>query len=148
VTFNNFYVNDHQIEGTTVITNNGKNAAGNFNYTVEISKSKISSAGKEFSFLSVNSIEWVEGSATRTSGDDVFSITGTSSGINSKSREFSITIVKPLIKKLACRFIVAGIANVKSGTRPVKTLDYGLGDCDNKATITVLDETKEITLCK
>jgi hypothetical protein len=148
VTFDNFYVNDHKIEGTKIITNNGKNAGGNYTYTVEVSKSKISTSGKTVSFSSLNTIEWIAGSETRTPGDDVFSVTGSASGTNSKGKEFTITIVKPLIKKVACRFIVAGSADIKSGTLATKTLDYGTGDCDNKATVTVEGVTKEISLHK
>jgi hypothetical protein len=148
VTFENFQVNEHKIEGTKIIRNNGKNAAGNFNYTIEVSKSKISSSDKAISFSSVNNIEWVEGSATRTPADDIFSITGTASGTNSKGNEFSLSIVKPLIKKVSCRFIVAGSADIKTGTRPTRTIDYGSGDCDNKASVSVENVTREITLRK
>lgn len=148
VSFDNFQVNDHKIEGTKTITNNGKNAAGNLNFTVEVSKSKISSSDKVISFSSVNHIEWVVGAETRIPGDDVFSITGSANGKNSKGKEFAITIVKPLIKKVACRFIVAGSTDIKSGSHQTRTLDYGSGDCDNKASVTVEGETKEITLRK
>ena len=148
VTFENFYVNDHKIEGTKIITNKGKNEAGNLYFTVEVSKSKITTTGKVFSFSSLNTIEWKEGFASRTHMDDVFSITGSASGTNSKGKEFTITIVKPFIKKVACRFIISGSADIKSGTLPIRTLDYGNGDCDNKATVTVLGVVKEITLRK
>ena len=148
VTFENFQVNDHKMSGTKIITNNGKNAAGNFNYSIKVSQSKLSSADKVISFSSENNIEWVEGSGTRTPGDDVFSITGSASGTNSKGTEFSVSIVKPLIKKVSCRFLVAGSTDIKSGTRPTRTLDYGSGDCDNKASVTVSGVTKEITLRK
>ena len=148
VSFENFFINDHHIEGTKTIVNNGKNAAGHFNYTIEVSKSKISAADKVISFSSVNHIEWVEGAGTRAIADDIFSITGSASGTNSKGIEYSLLIVKPLIKKVACRFIVAGSADITSGTRPKHTLDYGAGDCDNKATMAVSGISKEITLRK
>ena len=148
VTFDNFYVYDHKIEGTKIITNNGKNARGYYNYTVEVSKSKISTAGKTVSFSSLNTIEWKAGSETRTPGDDVFSVTGSSKGTNSKGKDFSINIVKPLIKEVACHFIVSGSTDIKSDNHATKTLDYGSGNCDNKATITVEGVDKEITLRK
>ncbi|MBC7746035.1 MAG: hypothetical protein H7096_13140 [Flavobacterium sp.] len=148
VTFDNFYVNNHKIEGTKVITNKGKNEAGNYNFTVEVSKLKISTTGKAFSLSSLNNIEWKEGSETRTPGDDVFSITGTAEGTNSKGKAFSITIVKPLIKKVACKFIVAGSSAITSDSGTTYTLDFGSGQCDDKATVTVAGETKEITLHK
>ena len=148
VTFENFQVNDHKIEGTKIITNNGKNAAGRFNFNVEVSDAKITSSGKVISFSSENNIEWIEGAGTRTASDDWFSITGSANGTASNGQDVAITIVKPLIVKAGCRFIVAGSADIKAGSHPTSTLDYGQGECDNKATVTVSGETKEITLHK
>lgn len=148
VNFENFQVNDHKIEGTSIISNNGKNASGNFNYTVEVSNAKISTTDKIFSFSSVNNIELIEGSASSTPFDDVFSITGSANGTSSKGKDFAVSIVKPLIKKMACGFIVAGSADITSGASPTQTLDYGSGDCDEKATVTVSGITKEIALRK
>lgn len=147
VTFENFQVNDHKIEGTKIITNNGKNAAGNLNFTIEVAGSKISTADKSMSFSSTNNIEWTAGSDTFLPGDDVFSISGSAKLTNSKGKELAVSIVKPLIKKAACRFVVAGSTDIKAGDA-MWTLDYGSGDCDNKASVNILGEIKEITLRK
>ena len=45
---------------------------------------------------------------------------------------------------MACHFIVAGSADIKSVNHATKTLEYGSDNCDNKATITVKGVTKEI----
>jgi hypothetical protein len=148
VTFENFTVNGHKVEGTKIITNNGQNAAGKLNFTVQVSELKISSADKVFKFSSQNNIEWVEGAGTIVASDDIFSITGSATATNSKGKEISITIVKPLIKKVACKFIVAGSTEIKSGSTAMWAVDYGAGDCDSKAILTVLGESKEITLGK
>ncbi|WP_026899413.1 hypothetical protein [Daejeonella oryzae] len=148
VTFENFEINGHKIEGTQVITNNGKNTAGNFNYSVEVKDAKITYNNKIFSFNSLNTIELINGSLTASPLDDVFSITGSANGVDTKGRSFSVMIVKPLIKKIACKFIVSGSAEITSGSGATKTLDYGSGDCDDKAMVTGAGLSKEITLRK
>jgi hypothetical protein len=53
--------------------------------------------------------------------------------------------VEPLLKKMSCRWIVSGTIEMQAGENLV-ILDYGDGECDNIATITVNGETTEITL--
>ena len=50
VSFIDYYVNSHKIEGTKIITNNGLNAPGNFTFSVVVSKSKITSPTASFSY--------------------------------------------------------------------------------------------------
>ncbi len=144
ITFENYFVNDHKIEGTKTITNNGINAAGHPEFTINVSKSKISSTTRTFSWNSNRTIEWIKG----TNMDDSFSITGSANGANSKGKEFTVSITKPLIKKTGCRFIVAGILEIKPADRLARVLDYGNGNCDDKAIVTVNGFSKEITLRK
>jgi hypothetical protein len=145
LTFENFEINGRKIEGTQTITNNGPNAAGIITYTHEIPSLRISSDGKAISFLSMNTIEWIEGSATVAPADDVFAISGRSSGVNSEREEFASEIVSPLIRKLACTYIVSGSNLIRSGGSEM-TMDYGTGDCDNKAVLNTSGQVKEITL--
>ncbi len=146
VTYDNFYVNNYHIEGNTSITNNGKNTSGNFNYSLEVKGGKISYDAKSFSFSSVNNIELVMGASTSTPLDDVFSITGSATGTNSKGGSCDVNIVKPLMKAIACKYIVSGSFDIVEGSAPVKTLDFGSGTCDDVATVTVGGVSKEIKL--
>jgi hypothetical protein len=52
----------------------------------------------------------------------------------------------PLRIELACRFIVSGTIEMRPQDRPVRLLDYGNGDCDNVATVTINGETYTIYL--
>ena len=81
--------------------------------------------------------------------DDVFTITGSASGTNSKGNAFTILITKPFIRQLACRFIVSGTVQTTESTRKfTRVLDYGDEKCDALATITINGVSKPITLRK
>lgn len=58
----------------------------------------------------------------------------------------TITAEKPLVFKAACHHIVSGTVSFTTSNNRSWTIDYGNGYCDNKATLTIGDKTKEITI--
>ena len=75
---------------------------------------------------------------------------GSATGVNRKGRNYSVEITKDIVFKRGCVelpiFIpVSGTKVIQAGARTI-TIDYGDGSCDNKATITVNGESKEISL--
>jgi len=58
----------------------------------------------------------------------------------------TITAANPLIFKVACHHIVSGIISVTTSNNRSWTIDYGNGDCDNKATLTIGEKTREIRI--
>jgi hypothetical protein len=58
----------------------------------------------------------------------------------------TITAANPLVFKVACHHIVSGMISVTTSNNKSWTLDYGNGECDNKATLTIGDKTKEIRI--
>ena len=76
--------------------------------------------------------------------DNVFSITGSwTTTFPSGTRTSNITT--PLVAKATCPHLVSGVITVTGPVNTV-TLDYGNGDCDNQATLTVNGTTTTITL--
>lgn len=148
ITFDDYYVEGNKIEGTKTITNNGRNEKDNLTYTIEVENAIITRPAE-------TTIEW---DANRTREflngedtplfiwDDEYEISGSSSGTNSLGKDFTHTITSPLNVYLACRWIRSGIIEITIENRPTLTLDYGDGTCDNKATISVNDRTREINL--
>jgi hypothetical protein len=55
-------------------------------------------------------------------------------------------ILTPLRKELVCRFIVSGTIEIRPENLPVRLLDYGDGECDNIATVTINGEVYTIYL--
>lgn len=99
-------------------------------------------------------IEQVEGSHTPMLMDDIFKMIGISSGAslrNSQVTFWNSEIIEPLFKRFTCRWIVKGKIRTTrrnlSNTSPyLAVLDYGNGQCDNLATLTVNGQTQTITL--
>ena len=146
--FVDFYVNNNKITGSKRIVINGLNENLNLNFTVSINQTVTSVTGATRSYNSVYLIEWRQGILTPSKADDIYAIRGTESGRDSQGRNFSSTTLSPLIKKMNCAFIVAGKNQTNVTGRPQFILDYGDGQCDNKATVTANGQTKEIVLKK
>jgi len=58
----------------------------------------------------------------------------------------TITSVDPLVFKVDCHHIVSGTISVSTSDNRNWTINYGDGACDNKATLTMGDKTKEIKI--
>jgi hypothetical protein len=82
--------------------------------------------------------------------DNVIKSWGTSEFSRVSGIKLSKTIeeAKPLVFKMECHQIVSGIVSFKTSDNRNWSIDYGSGECDNKATVTKDGETKEITLRK
>lgn len=131
ITLDSFYVNRKHVEGTKTITN--LSADGKLKYSVQVSGGKVTwPNGRAFTHEKLKVITQIEGMGTRTIRDDVFSIEGRS------KIEYSngIVVVKntetALIKPVACLFIVEGKLKIKINRREF-FIDFGTGECDNKA---------------
>ncbi len=78
--------------------------------------------------------------------DDVFRLTGESSGTGREGKSYHSVITEPLIAPNACRWITKGVKEITVGEESTSVLDYGDGTCDNQATVTRDGETVTITL--
>ncbi len=141
VTFQDFFVNDNQVLGTKTIHNDGLNGAGNPSFSIHVQGQIIlaNNAGTII-WTSDRTREWIAGAATPQRDDDQYSITGTASGTDSEGNPFTCTIVDPLIRNLApgCRrHFVKGSVLIQRSGKPDKSIDFGNGDCDNQAVVTV-----------
>jgi hypothetical protein len=58
----------------------------------------------------------------------------------------TIAEATPLVFNVACHHIVSGIVSVTTSNNISWTIDFGNGDCDKLATLTVGGKTKTITI--
>jgi hypothetical protein len=146
-TLDNFFVNDNQITGTRTLTYKGHNQSGHPNWDVTVDGSIILASGEgTITYQASHNNEMIEGESTPDYSDNVFSITGSATGTAITGQNFSEMITTPLISKMTCAHFVSGVVEITLAADPVRTLNYGNGDCDNKATVTVSGVTFEITL--
>jgi hypothetical protein len=157
-TFVDFKIDSIKVEGTHVITNLNIVTSQNF-----IHKWKVVVEGAKLTKPNGNYTEWnstrtvtqIEGSGTiYLPLDDIYKIEGGGSGKVKRGDRLVLwkeEITEPLIKKFSCRWIVKGILkvvrqNLSTTSIYAATLNYGNGDCDKKAVITVNGVSREITL--
>lgn len=156
-TFDGFYFDSIKVEGTHKITNTSPNAipAITRQFTVVVTDAKLTKPdGNYIEWNSTKIITQIEGLGTNIPLDDIFSVEGSSSGKVKRGNLIVLwesNIINPLIKKFNCRWIVKGKVrtvrrNADVNTRWVALLDFGNGNCDNQATITINGVTHQITL--
>lgn len=147
-TFAGHYVNDVLVEGTHTIKNISTSAARIFSRVVDAGKLTKTNGNfilwdAAFTHSQVAGVEtpfWY--------WDDAFSITGSATGESSRNGKignWSRTIGAALHRIATCRWIEKGTVDL-TFNKHTATLDFGTGGCDNKATISFLGFTKDITL--
>jgi hypothetical protein len=153
--FDGFYIDDIKVEGTHIIENTST-VNVNRQFTVDVINGKLSKPNGNYTQWNSHKV------ITQTSGlatpiiplDDSFRIEGSAHGQAKRGNllvAWQSTITVPLIKRFTCRWIVEGrIRTVRvnnSNNSPwVAVLDFGNGNCDNQATITINGVTHQITL--
>jgi len=156
ITFEDFMVNGNKITGVKTITNNGVNNNGKFSYTIELKDGSVTTPeGKVIEHEFTRTRTWVEGMETNflTDGragvlDDVWKVTGEMAGVNRNGVAYKARVTTPLRREVDCKWITSGVLEVKTDKHPdvVVSVDYGDGTCDNVATATAGERTKEIKL--
>ena len=146
ITFQNYSVNDIKVEGTQTITNLSGTTGRAYSYTVVGGKLTYP-GGAVFQYDGTRTLTQTEGAGTIFDiADDTYELTGNAT-LKDSAVTASVKIDNPLVRKISCPYISKGILSVTVNGQAAK-VDYGNGDCDNKAVLTVGDKTKEITLSK
>ncbi len=138
ISFDNYYVNDNKVEGNKTITNQGKNAQGDIVYSINVAGSIT--LANNFGIIVYNSTRqriFIEGVNTIELIDDVYLITGTSSGSSRNGDLYNVTIKTPLRRELNCKNFVSGSIEYIAKNRRMRLLDFGNGVCDSLATVTI-----------
>ena len=146
VSFEGFSVNENQVTGGLSIIRVKENSNGNPQSTITVDVKVTLTTGVEITRKGERVREMIEGAETKDRGDDVFSITGNWESVNRNGVVRKAVVTTNLIRKFACKFIVSGVVEITKKDR-VYTLNFGDGECDNKAILTDANgNTKEITL--
>ena len=145
-TYESFYVDSVHIEGVATRSFGRKDSTERIFSNV----SNLSLTFPDSTVLQRNSERTrtlVEGFETPfRHGDDVIMIEGYVDYETSNGTTFSKTIIHPLTKTGACRFIIEGTVTFTRNEENFAELDYGNGTCDDVATITKDGETRQITI--
>lgn len=149
-----FYHNDKSIEGSKTITHELKTTdllATLHPVTTHSIDVKITFPdGRIYTQIGTRVREMVEGFATITNWEDnFFKVWGYNITTFPNGQKYTFTIKTPLLIKMSCKmpFPVSGVVEIMKNDDKA-ALDYGNGDCDKLATITINGVSKEILLKK
>ncbi len=146
ITYSNYYVNDNQVMGSKTVTNNGMNGQGQVYYTITVNDSlNLGNGNGIISWTGSRTRTWLAGYLTSQRSDDEYSITGTTVLTRANGHVFTMNITTPLQVAASCEWIEAGVASI-TGQAGTRTLDYGTGNCDSEAQLTINGHTYNITL--
>lgn len=151
-TFLGYQIDSFAIGGTHLIKN--LSTPNEFKYEVAVNNGIVTNvnSGKYRKREALHFIKQVEGLGTPFfPRDDVFQITGGARGETNRPGFVvnwgrTIMAAEPVIKRFTCHWAVEGKVKIERSFAPTAILDYGNGNCDNKATITVNGNTRQITL--
>ncbi len=136
VTFENYFVNDYKLEGAFNLINNTTNNV--LSFTSQTSNGRLTYPGGliNFTHSSTNTYTQISGSNTPSYFDDSWSVTGTGATA-SANESLTWNVTTPLIKNITCGSIVSGIKEFKYNSSTAGTLNFGDGNCDRLATLTI-----------
>lgn len=147
ITFEDFYLNDNKMEGVKTNLNTGVNENGNLTFTKTVSNAKLTYPDESAMTWSCEKFsEQIEGGETLLFADDVWSVTGGGSGVNLDNKAYTMKITSALIYNNGCFYPVSGVVEITTEGEELEIIDYGTGECDNKATVTVGDVSEVIEL--
>ncbi|MEL7003430.1 MAG: hypothetical protein AAFN93_11940 [Bacteroidota bacterium] len=145
-TFNDYFINQHQVEGLITLTNTSVNLAANPEFNVVLEGGKVTFenetvATRESDFV----VTWINAANPL---NDEYHKDGVASGARSGTR-YSMTITSTIVRKNICKLVgvnipVQGTKFIEREGLPSLTIDYGSGDCDKEVTITREDGTTRV----
>src|SRR6185369_4952907 len=142
ITFNNYYVgrtqtNMYKVTGTKTVSNKGHNTAGHIWFDINVNGNLLNTSGQTMTWISSRQREWIAGAGTPVWLDDEYMITGSANGTSFNGTSYTLSITQALHVDLSCRWIRDGKFDFTPGARATRHFDYGSGNCDNNATVTI-----------
>lgn len=145
--FFNFASNGNTITGTHRITYVGLNGGNSWPRYQIFTEAKIEFPDKKFMTYRAQYVRLQsEGSATAALGDDVYRIEGSSSGKTREGTTWTAQFPSALVKKNSCKWFSSGSVLITPQGELPRTINFGEGTCDNKATLKIGDKTTTISL--
>jgi len=143
--FQNFVHNNKGIAGGGTILRVHSNGNGNPQSTLNKNLVVSFPSGVTADVTGTRVAEWVEGFASGTWQDNVFLISGNRNIDFSNGYIHQVEVLDALRREASCDHFVSGTLEV---TRNLGSgqIDFGSGDCDNIAILTIGDQTYTIVL--
>lgn len=152
---NPYYVDNNKVVGTKTVKNNGFNSSGNLNWSINVNGTITLASGGTITWVSSRGRELLKGYNAADSTiiwvGSKWSITGSANGTNAKGTSYTANITSPLIRDFSCsgagkRHFTQGVCDITPSGKSTRTIDFGNGNCDDQATVTIKGKTYNVTL--
>lgn len=129
----------------SIVVTSGANATSAVkDFTVQIIGGLCTGNGWTIKYNSTKYIS-INTNSTLAFADDVITMSGTATGTNRNGKDFTVTM-NSIVRNMNCRWISKGTLDITPQDLSTRTVDYGDGTCDDKATFTVNGQTISFTL--
>lgn len=153
INFDNYYVNYNLVQGSKVITANGRNQAGNLTFSVTVNGSitwdpQYLAGGGTSTYSSTRTREWIAGEGTISWLDDVYLISGAANGTTRNGGSYTMQTTEPLRKEIGFRHFTDGVIAFTPQGKYTRIIDYGYVNSgrDRLAKVTINGSEFTITL--
>jgi hypothetical protein len=146
INLTNYQLNDYSfVSGTISYQFNG--IVNNYpTYSITFSEVKIKNTQNQTLFYSGNyQLAIVSGETTPLFTDDIYEVTGSTTGRTFKGNAFSAQAIDKLTLNGNCNWVSSGKALVKPESKTTRALNFGSG-CDNKITVTLYEINYELSI--
>lgn len=143
ISYDNYYVNDIRLSGTTKVTRVDTTVVGNWYYRVLVDDTMTTKPNTYVTWKGALTRKWISGYNTGDRSDDAFSISGNTTLVRPNGHLFTFDIQTPLKFALNCDYAESGVVNVTGFNGDTRVLNYALGNngtpgsCDNAAQLNI-----------
>jgi hypothetical protein len=147
ISFDNYYIDNNQVFGMNAVRHEAPNLLGQPVFAMAISGKLLKPNTLDtLTWNATRNRIWTAGYTTPVYSDDMFELTGNGSGTSSNFGYYTMNITKPILKSSECRYFTSGNFDLQPQGKSLRIVDYGKGDCDDKATAELNTKTFSIQL--
>ena len=100
----------------------------------------------QISWESTRTTTWAEGEGDLDLSNNVYLVSGNSSGTSRTGRDFTVLTTQDLRVELSCPTITEGVLEITPAGLQTRTIDYGNGSCDGVVTLGIGSFQTQINL--
>lgn len=143
-----FYtVDGNSVSGVRKITAVGRNKYNQIYYTEDVTgEIALKNNGGTLKAKSNRTLTMIAGESTPEVTDNIYAVDGIGEMTRANGEVFSTEVVSPLNISFSCNYINKGVIRVVPAGFTHRFVDYGNGECDDKATVTVNNVGRVVTL--
>lgn len=145
----NYYVNDYHVTGTRTITHELNGSDQHPTALITLTNGSVTSPDNSWTVTrhGTRTREFIAGYNTfGDPTDNVYQVSFAWEGTNQFGLHVARSTTEPIVKAYSCDYPSSGVVETTLQNHPTRLLDYGNGNCDNLATVTVNGVTINITL--